>query len=106
LFASSPVWIAKTVLLETVWVLRASYGYDERTTREAIVRLLGARHISVEDPSGVAAALTLAAEGVAIADAIHLMSIPRGIRFLSFDKSLVKRASRAGVSDVADAATR
>jgi len=106
LFASEPIWIAKTVLLETVWVLRTSYSYDERTTREAITRLLGIGHISVENSSEVSAALSLAAEGVAIADAIHLTSIPQGIRFFSFDKSLVKRAARAGVSGVADAARR
>jgi predicted nucleic-acid-binding protein len=29
LFASGPVWIAKTVLLETAWVLRKLYGFED-----------------------------------------------------------------------------
>ena len=102
LFTSGPVWIAKTVLIETAWVLRSSYGHDERMTREALARLLGTRHVSVESASEVAAALSLVAERVAIADAIHLAGIPPGIRFFSFDKSLVRRATRAGVPGVSE----
>jgi len=106
LFASEPIWIAKTVLIETVWVLRSSYGYDERMTREAITRLLGLDNVSVEGPSEIAAALALAAQGVGIADAIHLVSRPLGVAFVSFDKSLVRRAKRTGVNRVADVAER
>ena len=29
LFAAGPIWIAKTVLLETAWVLRSLYGFEE-----------------------------------------------------------------------------
>jgi predicted nucleic-acid-binding protein len=29
LFAAGPIWIAKTVLLETGWVLRSLYGFED-----------------------------------------------------------------------------
>jgi predicted nucleic-acid-binding protein len=41
LFAVEPIWIAKTVLLETIWVLRSLYGFDEGATRGALELLLG-----------------------------------------------------------------
>jgi len=106
LFASQPIWVAKTVLIETAWVLRSSYGYDERMTREAVTRLLGLENVSVESPSEIAAALALAAQGVGIADAIHLMSRPPGSPFVSFDRSLVKRARHTGVAEVSGLAER
>jgi predicted nucleic-acid-binding protein len=33
LFASEQIWIAKTVLLETGWVLRSLYGFEESAIR-------------------------------------------------------------------------
>ncbi len=41
LFASGPIWIAKTVLLEAGWVLRSLYGFEERAIRDAFTKLLG-----------------------------------------------------------------
>lgn len=40
LFAAESVWIAKTVLLETGWVLASVFGYDESTIRHAILSVL------------------------------------------------------------------
>lgn len=40
LFASDPIWVAKTVLLETGWVLRSLYGF-ETAIHEAFTKLLG-----------------------------------------------------------------
>ena len=41
LFAREPIWIAKTVLLETGWVLRSLYGFEESSIRDAFTKLLG-----------------------------------------------------------------
>ena len=41
LFARESIWVAKTVLLETNWVLRSLYGFDESAIRDAFTRLLG-----------------------------------------------------------------
>lgn len=100
LFESEHVWIAKTVLLETAWVLRSLYGFEDETIRGALTKLLGLRSVSVEDTRAVASALTLTSEGLEFADALHLTSTPEGATFASFDGAFVKRATRAGVSRI------
>ena len=100
LFMSGPVWIAKTVLLETAWVLSRLYGFEENTIHEAFYRLLGLENVHAEDHTAIAAALALTKHGVEIADAIHLSSRPSGAVFVSFDQSFIKRATRAGAEDV------
>jgi predicted nucleic-acid-binding protein len=100
LFASQPIWIAKTVLLETGWVLRSLYGFEQSAIREAFTKLLGLKNVKAEDESSVAAALAIVAHGVEFADAMHLGSRPPGGQFVSFDKSFVQRAKRAGAPDI------
>src|SRR5580698_5219069 len=72
LFASGPVWIAKTVLLETDWVLRSLYGFEDDAIREALAKLLGLENVRAEDEHAVAAALDLTERGIEFADALHL----------------------------------
>jgi len=100
LFQRQPIWIAKTVLLETGWVLRSLYGYEEGVIREAFIKLLGLKNVHVEDEPSVAAALALTAQGIDLADALHLSSRPPGAAFVSFDRSFVRRAKRASVVGV------
>ena len=100
LFAAGPIWIAKTVLLETGWVLRSLYGFDESAIRDAFTKLLGLKNVHTEDKSSMADALALTAHGIELADAIHLSSRPAGAVFVSFDRSFVRRANRAGVTRV------
>ncbi len=102
LFARETIWIAKTVLLETGWVLRSVYRFDELAIRDAFLKLLGLENVQVEDEPGIAAALELVQHGVELADAIHLSSRPEGVRFVSLDKPFVQRAARAGVSGVCE----
>jgi len=100
LFQRQPIWIAKTVLLETGWVLRSLYGYEEGVIREAFIKLLGLKNVHVEDEPAVAAALALTTQGIDLADALHLCSRPPGAVFVSFDRSFVRRAKRASVARV------
>lgn len=100
LFAPGPIWIAKTVLLETGWVLRSLYGFEESPIRDAFTKLLGLKNVHAEDESSVAAALALTGHGIELADAMHLSSRPPGVAFVSFDKSFVQRARRMGVPGV------
>jgi len=101
LFAAGPIWIAKTVLLETGWVLRSLYGFDESAIRDAFTKLLGLENVHAEDEPAVAAALVLTVHGIEFADAMHLASRPPGAAFVSFDRSFVHRAKRAGAAGVA-----
>jgi predicted nucleic-acid-binding protein len=97
---SEPVWIAKTVLLETAWVLTYYYNFDDAAIRNAYVNLLGIPNFQAEDADAVAAALALCAQGLQLADALHLMSRAPGSTFVTFDKALVKRAKRAGITNI------
>ena len=100
LFAAGPIWIAKTVLLETGWVLRSLYGFEESAVRDAFAKLLGLENVHTEDEPSVAAALALTVHGIELADAMHLSSRPPGAAFVSFDQSFVRRAKRAGAAEV------
>jgi predicted nucleic-acid-binding protein len=100
LFRSQPIWIAKTVLLETGWVLRSLYGYEESAIRDAFIKLLGLKNVHTEDEPAVAAALALTLHGIELADALHLSSRPPGAAFVSFDRPFIRRALRAGVVEV------
>jgi predicted nucleic acid-binding protein len=100
LFAGGPIWIA--IFLETNSVLRSVYGFEDAAIVEAFTKLLGLKNVQAEDESSVARALDLAARGIELADALHLASRPPGAAFMSFDRSLVRRAKRAGASDVAE----
>lgn len=99
-FSSDDVWIAKTVLLETSWVLRSAYGFGAEAVQKAFTMLLGLPNVSAEDESAVAAALSMLKQGIEFADALHLESRPRGARFVSFDEVFLRRARRAGVRDI------
>jgi predicted nucleic-acid-binding protein len=100
LFENGPIWIAKTVLLETGWVLRSVYGFEDTSIREAFTKLLGLRSVTMEDEPSVAAALRLTIHGIEWADAMHLSSRPLGAAFVSFDRSFVRRTTSAGAVDV------
>ena len=100
LFAAEPIWIAKTVFLETGWVLRSLYGFEESTIRGAFTKLLGLKNVHAEDESSLVAALALTECGMELAEAMHLSSRPPGVRFVSFDKAFVQRAKRAGVPGI------
>jgi len=105
-FEVQQIWIAKTVLLETGWVLGSLYGFEGSAIREAFTKLLGLRNVQVEDEPSVAAALVLTTHGVEFADAMHLSSRPHGAAFVSFDQSFVRRAKRAGAADVSGIQTK
>lgn len=100
LFDSEEIWIAKTVLLETAWVLWSSYCLEESAIALAFSKLLGLDHVQAEDEEAVAQALALVGHGLELADAVHLCSRPTGVTFVSFDKAFIRRARRAGVEGV------
>ena len=87
------LWLAKTVLLETEWVLRYSYALDDSVIQRILLRLLGLENLEVEDRAGVLMALTLYREGMDFADALHLASCTEASTFLTFDRDLALRAA-------------
>jgi predicted nucleic-acid-binding protein len=100
LLERNPVWVAKTVLLETEWVLQSVYDFSPERTVQALRDLVGMDNVELEEPLQVAQALDWCEFGLEFADALHLASRKQGSRFATFDDKLVRRAKRAGVPDV------
>lgn len=96
LFQSATIFIAKTVLLETDWVLRTLYGYDALRVVEALESLINLANVRVEDEPAVATALGYCRRGMDFADALHLVSGGQARQFATFDKDLIRRAARLG----------
>lgn len=94
LIEESEIWISRTVLLETEWVLRSSYGYTQLRVVEALRAILGLPSVRVEDSLGVAKALAWTTRGLDFADALHLAACGPEDRFVTFDERLAKRARR------------
>ncbi len=93
LFEREEVFICKTVLLETEWVLRFSYGLENLVIFKALTNVLGLPHVTVEDNPVVVQALSLFQSGMDFADALHLASSKSAVQFATFDERLKKRAA-------------
>ena len=96
LLGAGPVWITKTVLLETEWVLRYTYALDVRAIGKAFTKLLAVPGIDVEDRTAVGLALGWHQGGMDFADALHLASSNEATAFATFDRRMAKAATRAG----------
>jgi predicted nucleic-acid-binding protein len=94
------VRIAKTVLLETEWVLRSVYGYTSRWIAAALRDLAGLPTIHFEDAAAVALALDWFEEGMDFADAMHLTASAEADAFASFNRKLATTARRVGAMRV------
>jgi predicted nucleic-acid-binding protein len=87
------VYIAKSVILETEWVLRYAYGLKPQAIADALEKVLGLNRVVVEAGAQVTRAVEWVREGMDFADALHLASTPPTAEaFVSFEKKLVKRA--------------
>ncbi len=86
------LWLPKTVLLELVWVLGYTYGFDRLNITLAITKLLGLAHLRAEDAARVALAVRGYQQGMDFADALHLASSEEAAEFVTFDRKLSSRA--------------
>lgn len=100
LLRSEQVFLLKTVLLETEWVLRFSYGFDRRLIAAALRGLAGLPNIRLEDGADVAQALEWFEAGMDFADALHLASSGEATAFASFDRKLAATSKRLGALPV------
>lgn len=90
---SDSLWLCKTVLLETEWVLRYSYKLPRQTIIDTFVRLLGYRNLTVESPEQIHLALDWFRGGMDFADALHLAASTGADRFVTFDRELAEGAA-------------
>ena len=92
--SSDGIFLAKTVLLEMEWVLRAVYGLSAASIEQAILQILGLPNVQPETPDQVATALDLYRGGLDFADALHLAGSGNVESFYTFDEKFVKAARK------------
>ena len=94
LFKNETIFIPKTVLLETEWVLRRLYRLDSKVVVGALLKLSGLANVVIEQPLVVTQALLWCEEGMDFADALHLASSQNSRKFATFDERLKKSAPK------------
>ena len=87
------IFIARTVLLESEWVLRSGYDFAPMQVATALRGLAGLPGVTVEEPAMLAQALDWMESGMDFADALHLAKAEGCTAFLSFDRKLAKAAT-------------
>jgi len=91
---SDDIFIPKTVMLETEWVLRHAYGIDKTAISEGFQKMMGLPNVRVEDQQSVIQAVSWYQSGHDFADALHLSSSTGADGFVTFDKDLIKKARK------------
>lgn len=99
LFLDEHIYITKTVILETEWVLRYAYAFSVGAIAGSFVKLLGQQNVTIEDALHIAQAINLLQKGLDFADALHLVC-SQNYPFATFDKKLKTKAVAAGVGTV------
>ena len=94
LFKKETIYIPKTVLLETEWVLRRLYRLNSMVIVSAFRKLSGLGNVEIEQPLVVTQALQWCEDGMDFADALHLASSQNSNKFSTFDEQLKKSAPR------------
>ncbi len=86
------VWVSHSVLIETEWVLRASFGWGRARINDALRNFLALRHVEAELHVGLLWALDRHRAGADWADMLHLIAARQEPSFLTFDLNLPKGA--------------
>jgi predicted nucleic-acid-binding protein len=96
LFAAETIFLSKTVMLESEWVLRRLYRLDRSAVLAALSGLAALPNVRCEDEAALGDAFLSARQGMDFADALHLASAGAAAYFATFDEELMKRAPKAG----------
>ena len=94
LIQNNDIFVSRTVLLESEWVLRALYDFDRARIADELLAFAGLPEVTIEDSTGSLNALRWFKNGLDFADVMHLVSATGCDAFVSFDKRLVKAAVR------------
>ena len=95
LIAKESVFISRTVMLETEWVLRSRYKIGRTQLHAFFVALLETDDVVVENATEIARALDWFLQGADFADALHL-AICGDALMHTFDQDFCKAARDAG----------
>jgi len=91
---SDDIYVPKSVVLETEWVLRHAYEIGRSAIATAFQKLLGLPNVSVEDPDSIYQAISWYENNFDFADALHLASSMRCDVFATLDDSIIKKAQK------------
>lgn len=91
------IFVAKTVLLELEWVLRAAYQLPRAAIEAALLQVVGLPNVVLERPEHIASALDGYREGLDFADALHHASGPCH-SFHTFDSRFATRGRGLGLA--------
>jgi predicted nucleic-acid-binding protein len=97
---SDHIFIPKTVLLETEWVLRHAYEIGRSNIIIGFQKLLGLPNVNVEDPDSIYQAISWYENKFDFADALHLASSRRCTSFATYDSSLIKKSQKFSSMDM------
>ena len=97
LIAGNTIFLSRTVLLETEWVLRSRYCKTPTELLEFFGALLATDDVVVEAAEEVGSALDWYAQGADFADALHLSACGTALLH-TFDRSFCKTARATGIA--------
>ncbi|NCA89571.1 MAG: type II toxin-antitoxin system VapC family toxin [Gammaproteobacteria bacterium] len=90
------VFLSRTVLLETEWVLRSVYQLSPERIHTFFRLMLPAENAVIEDELNISRALAWYQQGADFADALHLAACGDAVMH-TFDRGFCKTARREGV---------
>lgn len=97
LIAGDTVFVSRTVLLETEWVLRARYKKTRAELHEFFTALLETDNTVIETSEAVGNAIDWYAQGADFADALHLATCGSAVMH-TFDQEFCKAVRDAGIA--------
>ncbi len=97
LLKSNDVFISRTVLLETEWVLHSRYKIKVKQLSEFFTALLNQDTIIIENYQQIEQALEWYELGADFSDAIHLAACDTSV-FYTFDQGFCKVAREKGIT--------
>lgn len=100
LLETATAFVAKTVLLETEWVLRSRYGIKPRAIHAFLHYLVESAGLYIEDDLAVRRALDFYLAGADFADAMHLASSDDCVMH-TFDRAFCRSAIKKGIAPAA-----
>ena len=99
LMENNRIFVSKTVLLETEWVLHYTYKLSSDVINQAFKNLLGLPRITVEDPPCIIKVMQWYSQGFDFADALHLAASSQITdKFATLDKAFIKRAKKNNIN--------
>ena len=97
---SDDVFIPKSVILETQWVLHYAYTINREDIISGFQKLLGLPNIYPENSETVTQAISWYEQGLDFADALHLASSMGSDKFATFDIAFAKKAQKVSSIEI------